>query len=257
VADVFISYKRAERARVESIADLLKEAGLDVWFDARLEVGRSEGFDAEIEREVTSAACVVVCWTPEAIRSVYVRAEAKKGLEREVLVPLFLDRCVLPVPFNDVDAIDLIGWRGETLSPGWLAFLEQIKATISRSRSNEQQRIAHSHAAYERIADRIYPGTLKLLVDRLVAKHETDARDFHEDVLSLLEWLAAVLEKEARYNEYSYEIATRQDGGGAWYWWEDGKAAERSRRLAEVQRLLSRIDTAISSSRVELDKPTP
>jgi len=42
VADVFVSYKRAERERVQRIVDLLKLEGLDVWFDARLEVGAAK-----------------------------------------------------------------------------------------------------------------------------------------------------------------------------------------------------------------------
>jgi hypothetical protein len=37
-----------------------------------LEVGRGEGFDAEIEREVTSASSVLVCWTTAALSSVSV-----------------------------------------------------------------------------------------------------------------------------------------------------------------------------------------
>jgi hypothetical protein len=97
-ADVFVSYKRAERLRVARIAELLRESGFDVWFDARPEVGRGEGFDAEIEREVTSAGCVFVCWTRDATKSRYVKAEAKKGLERKALVPLFLEPCDLPIP---------------------------------------------------------------------------------------------------------------------------------------------------------------
>jgi hypothetical protein len=67
VAEVFISYKRDQRERVKVIADVLKDEKLSVWFDANLEAGRGEGFDAEIEREVTSAYCVLACWTPAAL----------------------------------------------------------------------------------------------------------------------------------------------------------------------------------------------
>jgi hypothetical protein len=101
MADVLISYKRDQRERVKKIADHLRiDEELSVWFDANLETGRGEGFDAEIEREVTSGYSVIACWTPAAIRSVYVRAESKKGLERGVLVPVLLEPCALPVPFQ-------------------------------------------------------------------------------------------------------------------------------------------------------------
>lgn len=123
MADVFISYKRDQRNRVKALADRFLAEGLSVWFDASLEVGRGEGFDAEIEREVTSAHCVIACWTPEATRSVYVRAESKKGLERNLLVPLLLEPCNLPVPFNAVDFVDFTLWKGEEGFEGWVGLL--------------------------------------------------------------------------------------------------------------------------------------
>jgi hypothetical protein len=50
MSDVFISYKRRMRPRVEEIASALTAMGLEVWFDAALEPGRS--FAAEIGSEV-------------------------------------------------------------------------------------------------------------------------------------------------------------------------------------------------------------
>jgi len=47
MVDVFISYKREERARCERIHEKLKALDLDVWFDVRLTAGKS--FDREIE----------------------------------------------------------------------------------------------------------------------------------------------------------------------------------------------------------------
>ena len=257
MVDVFISYKRAERDRVRQIADLLKDENLDVWFDARLEVGRGEGFDAEIEREVTSAACVLVCWTPEAVKSIYVKGESKKGLERDVLVPALLAQCVLPVPFNAVDTADLVGWTGDAQSANWLSLVATIKQTVARSKADELQRIAHSQAAYERVADKVYPGTLKAIVGKIAANRDNDAWAYHADIEAILEWLESVAEKESQHNAYGYELADRQSGGSAWYWWNDGKAAERSARLSGIRERLKRIDSAISKSQEVLEKPAP
>ena len=257
MVDVFISYKRAERDRVRQIADLLKDENLDVWFDARLEVGRGEGFDAEIEREVASAACVLVCWTPEAVKSIYVKGESKKGLERDVLVPALLAQCVLPVPFNAVDTADLVGWTGDAQSANWLSLVATIKQTVARSKADELQRIAHSQAAYERVADKVYPGTLKAIVGKIAANRDNDAWAYHADIESILEWLESVAEKESQHNAYGYELADRQSGGSAWYWWNDGKAAERSARLSGIRDRLKRIDSAISKSQEVLEKPAP
>jgi len=257
MADVFISYKRAERNRVRQIADLLKAENLDVWFDARLEVGRGEGFDAEIEREVTSAACVLVCWTPEAVKSIYVRGESKKGLERDVLVPVFLEECVLPVPFNAVDTADLRGWTGDTSSAVWICLVATIKKTVDQSKSNELQRIAHSDASYQRIQDKVYPGTLKAIIKKVDAKHDNDASDYQSDIEAILEWIESVAQKEARLCAYGYELADRQSGGSAWYWWDRGDAAKRSAYLSIIRKKLKQIDTTVEKSQEYLDRPAP
>ena len=162
MADVFISYKRSERQRVERIAELLRDYKMTVWFDAQLEAGRGEGFDAEIEREVTSAHCVVVCWTKDALKSMYVKAEAKKGLEREALVPVFLENCQLPVPFNGVDTIDLTDWNGDEDEPVWKRVVEIVQQRVESSRADESRRRVHSLAAYERVSERLYPGILAI-----------------------------------------------------------------------------------------------
>ena len=41
MTDVFISYKRRTRPKIEQIAAALEALGLDVWFDANLEAGSS------------------------------------------------------------------------------------------------------------------------------------------------------------------------------------------------------------------------
>lgn len=257
MADVFISYKRAERSRVEQLAERLRGVGLDVWFDARLDVGSGEGFDAEIEREVTSAACVVVCWTPEALKSIYVRAEALKGLERDVLRPVFLEPCALPVPFNAIDTADLSKWHGETDAPAWQRVVSSVRACVEASKADAAQRRAQSRAAYARVQDQIFPGTLAELARRIAAIRERDAEEYHADILAVLAWLESIAEKEARHTAYGYELAERQSGGDAWRWWDRGGAAARGAEIAAVRAVLGRIDAAFARSQALLDRPAP
>ncbi|MDF0665781.1 MAG: toll/interleukin-1 receptor domain-containing protein [Nitrospira sp.] len=257
MADVFISYKRAERARVDRIAQLLRGEELDVWFDARLDVGSGEGFDAEIEREVTSAACVLVCWTQEALKSVYVRAEAMKGLERDVLHPVFLERCNLPVPFNAIDTADLCSWNGKSDAPDWQRLVASVRARVDKSKADDKQRRAHSQAAYDRIPDHIFPGTLTILARRIAAIRERDAEDYHGDIMALLSWLESIAEKEARHTAYGYDLADRQCGGDAWRWWDRGGAAARSSEISCVRDALLRVEAALARSQELLDLPAP
>ena len=142
VADVFISYKREERAEIEQIAKALRSLAVDVWFDARLEAG--ESFSKEITREAKIAGAVLVCWSPGAVASQWVEAEAMIGLEGKKLVACVVGGqtgLVPHAPFNTIHTPDMIGWsrqaasdeRGSALHPGWQSILARIGALLGRS----------------------------------------------------------------------------------------------------------------------------
>lgn len=135
-ADIFISYRRDQREQVVLIADKLAELGLSVWFDARLEAGTS--FDEEINREVRSAKAVLVCWSPEAIQSRWVRAEASIGLERDVLVATFLRPTELITPYNLVHTVSLEGWSGAQDAASWRDLLARIGGLVGRPNLSDE-----------------------------------------------------------------------------------------------------------------------
>ena len=85
MTDVFISYKREERARCVAIYNALVDLKLSVWFDAHIEPGTD--FDREIEREVRSAASVLVLWSERAADSDWIRAEARSGRQTNRRAP--------------------------------------------------------------------------------------------------------------------------------------------------------------------------
>jgi hypothetical protein len=150
----------------------------------------------------TSAGCVVVCWTPEAIKSVCVKAEAKKGLDRDVLVPIFLETCTLPVPFNGIDTANLSNWNGEEDSPDLKRVLSTVKRKADESKADTKHRMAKSRAGYERIDDKIYPGTLTLLARRIAAIRERDPEEYQSDIEAVLAWVESIAEKEAKHTAY-------------------------------------------------------
>ena len=125
------------------IARQLEALNLKVWFDAELRSGTS--FDREIDRNVRSAKCVLVCWSPGAVESDWVRGEATIGRHRGVLAAVILKECDLPSPFNLVHAEHL---RSElsAASEGWLRTLERIGELVGR-------RGLASYAALERSSD--------------------------------------------------------------------------------------------------------
>ena len=257
MADVFISYKRTERPRVQLIESMLREEELSVWFDARLEVGSGEGFDSEIEREVTSAGSVLVCWTAEALKSVYVRAEAKKGLERDVLVPVFLEPCSLPIPFNAVDTADLSTWSGDRGDATWQRVVEKLRECRDRSQRDREAMMVRSAKAYDRVDHKIFPGTLTLLATRIAALDERDVAHYNDDINALLAWIDSIAGKEVKHAADGYALAERQSGGSAWYFWENGDARRRALEFEGILNQLASITQKLKESRKiwELDAP--
>jgi hypothetical protein len=146
-ADVFISYKRDERAEVYAIAQRLEALKLRVWFDAEMRSGTT--FDAEIDRQVRDAKAVLVCWSPGAVASDWVRGEAMIGRERGVLAAAILKPCSLPAPFNLVHADNLASGIGPR-NPEWLAAVERIGALAGRPglASYERLELGADKAAY-------------------------------------------------------------------------------------------------------------
>lgn len=127
---VFISYKQEERERMRPIADGLRALDVDVWFDEKLEPDRS--FTEEIEGLVKEASAQIVCWSPEAVKSEWVRGEAEKGRQRGVLIAVMIEFCDLPAPFNMHHAEDLVGWAGNVKHPGWRKVVDAVGRKLQR-----------------------------------------------------------------------------------------------------------------------------
>jgi hypothetical protein len=110
MSEVFISYKREDKARVETLCALLLDLDVPVWFDAGIEVGVA--WEQRILEQIERAQAVVVCWSFAALSSHWVMREAHIGLERGILVPVMIHPCALVAPFDALQAADLTQWDG-------------------------------------------------------------------------------------------------------------------------------------------------
>ena len=128
--DAFISYHSEDRAAVAIVAEELKKLKLDVWFDAGLRAGSA--YDSQISQQLDGAKAVVACWTPGAVKSDWVRAEADFARTRDKLVPCMLQPTDLPPPFSLVEAPNLSAWAGQDDDPAWLKILERIGQLVDR-----------------------------------------------------------------------------------------------------------------------------
>jgi ABC-type amino acid transport substrate-binding protein len=101
MADVFISYARAQRALTESLAKDLEAAGLSTWWDTGLRPG--ENFRNKIDDQLNACKAAVIIWTPEAVKSDWVISEADHAWQQKKLVNTHVPEIKpyqIPKPFN-------------------------------------------------------------------------------------------------------------------------------------------------------------
>lgn len=149
MADVMISYARADAAVAEFLATRLASAGFDVWFDRDIPPG--ETFDRVIDRALRDARKVVVLWSRQSVESRWVVAEAQEAAAMAKLVPARLDDVVVPLEFRRIQTADLIGWRGESKHAGYRSILASLR---NRGGAVDSKRAARTERAAAKTSSR-------------------------------------------------------------------------------------------------------
>jgi TolB-like protein len=108
LADIFLSYARADQARVEPLVTALQAEGWSVWWDP--EIAPGEEFDRRISEALDAATTVVVVWTPASVESRWVRAEAREAAERGVLIPIRFEQARPPIDARALHTTDMDDW---------------------------------------------------------------------------------------------------------------------------------------------------
>jgi adenylate cyclase len=129
MADVFISYARADKARVAPLVAAIEAQGWSVWWDPAIAPGQE--FDRQITKELESAAAVLVVWTPASVESRWVRGEAREGADRGILVPVRFDRASLPIDVRAIHTTDLDESASRADSPQVQEILRALEAIIA------------------------------------------------------------------------------------------------------------------------------
>jgi len=129
LAEVFISYSRANEALAKRVENGLKTCGFEAWRDDQLPAHRA--YSEIIEQRLRGASAVVVLWSKDAAQSQWVRAEADFARTNGKLVQAQLDDTLPPMPFNQIQCADLRGWRGGGSHAGWAKLQSSVKALVS------------------------------------------------------------------------------------------------------------------------------
>jgi hypothetical protein len=107
MADIFISYSQADREQVVKLGAYLESEGWTVWFDKNLNPG--EPYRDEIMKQLAQARAVIVLWTPNSIKSDFVRAEAGRAKADGKLIPVKTSDVAygdIPLPFGEMHTED-------------------------------------------------------------------------------------------------------------------------------------------------------
>lgn len=131
MADIFLSYDRDDEKVVRRIAEGLAASNLPHWWDKDLEDGAN--FSFVIEEKIESCRHVLVAWSANARRSLFVRGEALEALDRGKLIQVLIDKSRLPVPFNALQATFLNGWDGDYNDARWQKLVATLAGSVPSS----------------------------------------------------------------------------------------------------------------------------
>ena len=132
MADIFLSYSRADIEQATSLVERLRAEGWTVFWDRGIPPGKQ--WRDVLEAELTPAGCVLVLWSASAVESRWVIEEAELGADRKILIPARLSDVEPPLGFKSVHASDLTGWDR---SPDSLALQPLVNEVASLLRKRK------------------------------------------------------------------------------------------------------------------------
>jgi TIR domain-containing protein len=103
MADIFISYSKPDHALALKLSTFLEAEGWSVWWDKSL--GAADLYRDEIMKQLAAARAVISIWTPNSIRSDWVRAEAGRAKAEGKLIPVKTPDVAyadIPLPFGEM-----------------------------------------------------------------------------------------------------------------------------------------------------------
>lgn len=144
--DVFLSYARDEREKVQKIAEALRALGLGTFVDVEGGIEAGDSFPQRISDAVRNAKVVLACWSRHALSRDWVRRECMMARDLGKLVAVAVDTLSptdLPAEFYDTSFEDLTGYTAQDKHWGWS---QTCKALAARLESWADARAGDSEA---------------------------------------------------------------------------------------------------------------
>ena len=134
LVDVFISYPRASRDKVDSIIDKLDALGLDCFFDVE-NIDAGANFPDAIDRALRGSKAVLCCWSPLYFRRPWCMIECRDALARGIMIPVAVEPfedLAPPADLRQINWFDLVDWGGEDAHAGWGQTLQSLGKLVGR-----------------------------------------------------------------------------------------------------------------------------
>jgi hypothetical protein len=108
---VFVSYAHDDLDRVRKLLKCLKRAGLKVWWDDDLTIGRP--FRDDLEAALNVASCLIVVWSRSSVTRAWVLDEVTRVKDKGIVLPVVLDAGLrIPLGLGQIQHAKLEGWTG-------------------------------------------------------------------------------------------------------------------------------------------------
>lgn len=146
--DIFISYARADRDRIESLARSLEAEGFDVWWDRNIAPGVH--FTKETEAQLNAAKVILVAWSCASIESMWVADEAEVGKRKRNLLPVSIDAVEPAIGFRQLQTLAFDTWKGDAASPEYRQLVAALRARIGGGL--EEARASPANSARQALA---------------------------------------------------------------------------------------------------------
>ena len=105
---VFVSYSRADRDYVSTMAARLREAGVDLWIDV-LDIPAGRNWDDAVEQALKTCSRILVVLSPDSVASANVRDEIGDALDRGAhIIPVLIRACDVPFRIKRLQRFDFI-----------------------------------------------------------------------------------------------------------------------------------------------------
>ena len=124
MTDIFLSYAREDRERVQQLARAFQERGFSVWWDRQIPAGQL--YDEAVEKALATSRAVVVLWSAASVKSAWTHEEAAYGMDQGTLIPVLIDHVEPPLKFRRIQSADLTEWRGELNAPEVVRLVQDL-----------------------------------------------------------------------------------------------------------------------------------